>query len=257
MGADVRAGKLYSKGTLSNPQGNFLGDVGSGGRPIYQNIVNLQKKGEGGKDLVKYQQIFKFTDPEGTDSYYRMAGVGGNNEVQADNPRRFIADAGGGFSQKTVAMQKKLGFDDLTKVNIDPSAIEAAGGEKAYFKSEEFKKAFPMPEAPDSYLGEAENVPGAAGGLKKVLGGIGSAYSIGTGLSKMQSKDETTRLGGGLQVAGGAAGLVAMTNFWNPVGWAAAIPAALSIGGGLMGGGGSDPLAKTPLGRYRRRVGIG
>ena len=73
----------------------------------------------------------------------------------------------------------------------------------------------------------------------------------------MQSRDETAQLGGAIQTAGGVAGLVAMTNFWNPVGWAAAIPAVLSVGGSLMGGGGTDPLAKTPLGRYRRRVGIG
>ena len=101
----------------------------------------------------------------------------------------------------------------------------------------------------------------AKAGLKETLGktatGLGYGVSIASGAQKLKSKDETTRLGGGLQVAGGAAGLVAMTNFWNPVGWAAAIPAALSIGGGLMGGGGNDPLAKTPLGRYRRRVGIG
>jgi len=149
-------------------------------------------------------------------------------------------------------MQKKLGFDDLTKVNIDPSAIEAAGGEKAYFKSEEFKKAFPMPEV----SGEA-----AKAGLKETLGktaaGLGYGVSIASGAQKLKSKDETARLGGAMQVAGGTAGLVAMTNLWNPVGWAALIPAALSLGGGFMGGGGSDPLAKTPLGRYRRRVGIG
>ena len=102
----------------------------------------------------------------------------------------------------------------------------------------------------------------AKAGLKETLGktaaGLGYGVSIASGaqrLSKGRTAEE--KIGGGLQVAGGAAGLVAMTNFWNPVGWAAAIPAALSLGGGLMGGGGSDPLAKTPLGRYRRRVGIG
>ena len=101
----------------------------------------------------------------------------------------------------------------------------------------------------------------AKGGLKstlgKVAGGVGAGLSVAAGVEKLKSKDQATRIGGAMQVAGGAAGAVALTNFWNPVGWAAAIPAALSIGGGLMGGGGADPLAKTPLGRYRRRVGIG
>ena len=244
----VRKGEWRVAGTkLTDMGGKHIGDVGkAGGKPIYQNIVNLQKKGKGGKDLVNYQQIFKFTDPEGTDSYYRMAGVGGNNEVQARNPGRFISSAGHGFNQK------QMDLHGMTKVNIDPSVIEAAGGESKYFKSEEFKKAFPMPEA----AGET-----AKAGLKETLGkgaaGLGYGASVVSGAQKL-AKGETTeeKIGGGLQVAGGAAGLVAMTNFWNPVGWAAAIPAALSIGGGLMGGG-SDPLAKTPLGRYRRRVGIG
>jgi hypothetical protein len=98
-------------------------------------------------------------------------------------------------------------------------------------------------------------------GLKETLGkgaaGLGYGASVVSGAQRLaEGKTTEEKIGGGLQVAGGAAGLVAMTNFWNPVGWAAAIPAALSIGGGLMGGG-SDPLARTPLGRYRRRVGIG
>ena len=101
----------------------------------------------------------------------------------------------------------------------------------------------------------------AKGGLKETLGtgvkGLGYAASVASGVKKLQSRDETAQLGGAMQTAGGGAGLVAMTNFWNPVGWAAAIPAVLSVGGSLMGGGGTDPFAKTPLGRYRRRVGIG
>jgi len=105
----------------------------------------------------------------------------------------------------------------------------------------------------------------AKGGLKETLGkagkvgkGLGYGVSAVSGVQRL-AKGETgeERLGGAVQAAGGVAGLVAMTNFWNPVGWAAAIPAALSIGGGLMGGGGNDALSKTPLGRYRRRVGIG
>jgi len=100
-------------------------------------------------------------------------------------------------------------------------------------------------------------------GLKETLGkgatGLGYGASLVSGAQKL-AKGKTTQeqVGGGLQAAGGAAGLVAMTNWWNPVGWAAAIPAALSIGGGVLGATqGGDPIMSTPLGKYRRRVGIG
>jgi hypothetical protein len=100
----------------------------------------------------------------------------------------------------------------------------------------------------------------AKGGLKstlgKVAGGVGAGISIASGAQRLQSEDEMTRLGGALQVGGGVAGAVALTNFWNPVGWAAAVPAALSIGGGLIGGGSNDMLGRTPIGRARRRLNI-
>ena len=103
----------------------------------------------------------------------------------------------------------------------------------------------------------------AKAGIKETLGkgvkGLGYGASLVSGAQKL-AKGKTTQeqVGGGLQAAGGAAGLVAMTNWWNPVGWAAAIPAALSIGGGMLGATqGGDPIMSTPLGKYRRRVGVG
>jgi len=143
----------------------------------------------------------------------------------------------------------------MKKLDIDPSAIEAAGGRKEYFKSEAFKADFPVDEL--AVFDEP-----AKGGLKETLGkagkGVGYGLSAVKGVQRLaEGETGEERLGGAVQAAGGVAGLVAMTNFWNPVGWAAAIPLALSVGGGLMGGGGNDALSKTPLGRYRRRVGIG
>ena len=110
---------------------------------------------------------------------------------------------------------------------------------------------------------EAAGEEAVKGGLKATLGkAVGptlSAAGLAGGLYAMKTgKTEESRIGGGIAAAGGAAGLVAATNFWNPVGWAAAIPAALSIAGAAYGstGGKSDPLSSTPLGRYRRRIGI-
>ncbi len=115
-------------------------------------------------------------------------------------------------------------------------------------------------EYDDLALANAGAEEAAKGGLKSTLGkaagGIGAGLSIASGAKRLQSEDEMTRVGGALQVGGGVAGAVALTNFWNPVGWAAAIPAALSIGGGLIGGGSSDSLGKTPIGRARRRLNI-
>jgi len=99
----------------------------------------------------------------------------------------------------------------------------------------------------------------AKGGLKSALGKAGSAFSLAGGLYAMKKgKTEEARIGGAVSAAGGAAGLIAATNFWNPVGWAAAIPAALSVAGAAYGSTGrkSDSLSRTPLGRYRRRIGI-
>jgi hypothetical protein len=71
----------------------------------------------------------------------------------------------------------------------------------------------------------------------------------------LKSKDKATQLGGAMQVAGGAAQAVALTNFWNPAGWAAAIPAALSLGGSFMGGD-RNALSRTPIGKSLRRLNI-
>ena len=99
----------------------------------------------------------------------------------------------------------------------------------------------------------------AKGGLKstlgKVAGGVGAGLSVASGVERLKSKDKATRIGGGLQVAGGAAQAVALTNFWNPAGWAAAIPAALSLGGSFMGGD-RNALSRTPIGKSLRRLNI-
>jgi len=99
----------------------------------------------------------------------------------------------------------------------------------------------------------------AKGGLKstlgKVAGGIGAGLSVASGVERLKSKDQATQLGGAMQVAGGAAQAVALTNFWNPAGWAAAIPAALSIGGSFMGGDRSA-IGRTPIGKSLRRLNI-
>ena len=110
---------------------------------------------------------------------------------------------------------------------------------------------------------EAAGEEAVKGGLKATLGkAVGptlSAAGLAGGLYAMKTgKTEESRIGGGIAAAGGAAGLIAATNFWNPVGWAAAIPAALSIGGGAVTatGGKKNRLGGTPLDRYRRRIGI-
>ena len=97
----------------------------------------------------------------------------------------------------------------------------------------------------------------AKGGLKTALGAAGSALALGGGLYTAAKGDTTQqRVGGGVAAAGGAAGLIAATNFWNPVGWAAAIPAALSIGGGALTATGGKTYGSTPHDSYRRRIGI-
>ena len=240
----MRGGKLYRMGEGGGAQGTYFGDVEVGGMPVFSRPITK------GKDVVGSAQIFKFTDPEGVASYYEGATKGTNyNLLRRKGQSRFLTAAGADFDPRAM---EHFG---MKKLDIDPSIIESAGGPGEYFKSEAFTKAHTVPEI----AGEA-----GKGGLKEALGkagtvgkGLGYAGSVAMGVKKMQSKDGTARVGGAVQTAGGVAGLVAMTNFWNPVGWAAAIPAALSIGGGLMGaGGGTDPLAGTPLGKYRRRVGI-
>ena len=241
---NMRGGKLYRMGEGGSLQGTHIGDVEQGGMPVFSRPITK------GKDVVGSAQIFKFTDPEGVASYYEGATKGTNyNLLRRKGQERFLTAAGADFDPRAM---EPFG---MKKLDIDPSIIESAGGPGEYFKSEAFTKAHTVPEI----AGEA-----GKGGLKEALGkagtvgkGLGYAGSVAMGVKKMQSKDGTARVGGAVQTAGGVAGLVAMTNFWNPVGWAAAIPAALSIGGGLMGaGGGTDPLAGTPLGKYRRRVGI-
>ncbi len=105
--------------------------------------------------------------------------------------------------------------------------------------------------------GESAKVAGKGSGVLGKLG-YGAALAGGLAIAADKRASAQQRVGGGVSAAGGAAGLIAATNFWNPVGWAAAIPAALGVAGtGLsLTGGKKDSLAGTPLGRYRRRVGI-
>jgi hypothetical protein len=240
----MREGKLYRMGEGGGAQGTYFGDVEGSGMPVFNRPITK------GKDVVGSAQVFKFTDPEGASSYYEAAAKGTDvDSLRWEGQSKFLETAGADFDPEVMK------HHGMKKLDIDPSIIESAGGPGEYFKSEAFTKAHTVPEIAGEAVGEA-----AKGGLKEALGkgvaGVGYAASIGAGISKLQSKDETAQLGGAIQTAGGVAGLVAMTNFWNPVGWAAAIPAVLSVGGGLMGGGGKG-LAGTPIGRYRRRVGIG
>ena len=137
----------------------------------------------------------------------------------------------------------------VTIGKIKPAKVLATGTDPATISTEAAAGLEPV-------AGEATKA-----GLKETLGkgvvGLGYGASVASGAKRLaEGKTTEEQIGGGLQVAGGTAGLVAMTNLWNPVGWAALIPAALSLGGGLMGGG-DKGLAGTPLGKYRRRVGIG
>lgn len=249
----MRGGKLYRMGGGGGLQGTHIGDVEMSGMPVFSRPIAK------GKDVVGSAQIFKFTDPEGASSYYEAASKGTNYDLlRRIGQDKFLTAAGADFDPRAM---EHLG---MKKLDIDVSAMKDwmdVGGRSAsdYFKSHEFTKAHPVPEISGEVAGEA-----AKGGLKSALGigakGIGYGYSLASGISNI-SKGQTAeaRAGGALQAAGGAAGLVAMTNFWNPVGWAAAIPAALSLTGtgvSMSGGKGGDPLSRTPLGRYRRRVGI-
>jgi hypothetical protein len=251
----VRGGKFYrgSESDITKGGGELIGGLGrKGGAPIYSRPV------KSGGDLVGSAQIFEFTDPKGVTSYYQStakgtsvqyshSGAGSDATLSHDARLRFI-EAGSESAFDPEGM-KKFG---MTKLDIDPSVIEEAGGATKYFGSEAFQKAHPVP----GVVSET-----AKAGLKETLGkgvkGLGYGASVVSGAQRLaEGRTTEEKIGGGLQVAGGTAGLISMTNLWNPVGWAAAIPAALSLGGGLMGGGGGR-LAGTPLGKYRRRVGIG
>ena len=170
------------------------------------------------------------------------------------------------FCINSIKKNSKYNHQIVCHINVgDDGTIE-------YLKKEKIAEAGmgldPIPgdamaaqlEYDDLALANAGAEEAVKGGLKSTLGkaagGIGAGLSIASGAKRLQSEDEMTRVGGALQVGGGVAGAVALTNFWNPVGWAAAIPAALSIGGGLIGGGSSDSLGKTPIGRARRRLNI-
>ena len=90
----------------------------------------------------------------------------------------------------------------------------------------------------------------------KVVSGVGYGVSAVSGAKKAVHGDtRQERVGGAVQTAGGIAGVLAATNAWNPVGWAAAIPAALSIGGGMYSATGNKRM--TPLEMRRRRLGLG
>ena len=216
-------------------------------KEIGKDVAGVKKIVAGRKSL-EATESFKPLDPakllskspQATEAAEKSLGtidklIGGKKPVGVVDPQVSIGE---------ITQAKNLSYGtDVTKLSAEAAAgIEPVAGEVA-----------------KAGAGEA-----GKGGLKEALGkagtvgkGLGYAGSVAMGVKKMQSKDGTARVGGAVQTAGGVAGLVAMTNFWNPVGWAAAIPAALSIGGGLMGaGGGTDPLAGTPLGKYRRRVGI-
>tara|TARA_R110002167_G_scaffold353158_1_gene566325 strand:+ start:204 stop:1166 length:963 start_codon:yes stop_codon:yes gene_type:complete len=155
---------------------------------------------------------------------------------------------------------KDLIIDTMEKAGVDRIASQAAPepttaiDEAIAPVGEGFKARVATGEIAGEAAGEA-----AKGGLKstlgKVAGGIGAGLSVASGVERLKSKDQATRIGGGLQVAGGAAGAVALTNFWNPVGWAAAVPAALSIGGSFMGGDRSA-IGRTPIGKSLRRLNI-
>jgi len=132
-------------------------------------------------------------------------------------------------SQPGDAMAAQLEYDDMAKALAKKETVKA-GAEEA-----------------------------AKGGLKstlgKVAGGVGAGLSVASGVERLKSKDKATQIGGAMQVAGGAAQAVALTNFWNPAGWAAAIPAALSLGGSFMGGD-RNALSRTPIGKSLRRLNI-
>ena len=177
-----------------------------------------------------------------------------------------IADIGSAYVQKAEVGAKEVAGmveGDVTQA-LDPS-LQALQDRLTSSTANLEQAEIGLDKAFAEAAGKGATEEASKAGLKEVLGtgAKGATYglSLASGIKDI-SKGKTTeqRTGGALKAAGGAAGLVAMTNFWNPVGWVAALPAALSIAGqgvGMMGGKGNDPLSKTPLGRYRRRVGVG
>ena len=175
-------------------------------------------------------------------------------------------------SEKSLATIAKITEEPdavASLLKTDPSVIERSA-KGVDITGGEYSKVPDIIKPKVEVGAEAVLSEPAKGGLKSALGkgakGIGYGYSLASGISNI-SKGQTTeaRAGGALQAAGGAAGLVAMTNFWNPVGWAAALPAALSLAGAGLSKkdkktkwiSAVDALKRTPIGRYRRRVGIG
>ena len=155
------------------------------------------------------------------------------DQIAAAKARR--ASAGGGTTaaakQKAQIIQQK----NIDSLEIDPIANYA--GEPSKVATEEATKG------------------GLKSTLGKVAGGIGAGVSIASGVERMKSRDEATQLGGAMQTAGGVAQAVALTNWWNPAGGGAAIPAALSIGGSFVGGD-RGAIGRTPVGRTLRRLNI-
>tara|TARA_R110002020_G_C16292005_1_gene772489 strand:- start:1990 stop:3000 length:1011 start_codon:yes stop_codon:yes gene_type:complete len=194
----------------------------------------------------------------------KAAGMGKSGvEIIGDD----VADVGSAYAQKAEYGAKEVAGmvkGDVTKDALDPS-LQALQDRLTSSTSNLEQAEIGLDKAFAKAAGKGATEEVSKAGLKEVLGtgAKGATYglSLASGIKDIsKGKTAEKRTGGALKAAGGAAGLVAMTNFWNPVGWAAAVPAALSIAGqglGMMGGRGNDPLSKTPLGRYRRRVGIG
>tara|TARA_R110000737_G_scaffold350826_2_gene391052 strand:- start:344 stop:1567 length:1224 start_codon:yes stop_codon:yes gene_type:complete len=161
------------------------------------------------------------------------------------------------LTKRDVVTQGKFTYDGSNPLNYaQQKKLWQAGG-----NLEKAVEAVPGATTAATDVGEAvaEEVgkETAKGGLKTALGAAGSALALGGGLYTAAKGDTTQqRVGGGVAAAGGAAGLIAATNFWNPVGWAAAIPAALSIGGGALTATGGKSYGSTPHDSYRRRIGI-
>jgi len=173
----------------------------------------------------------------------------------------------GDISQATVnkydklisALPKKDALDQGKFIYDSSKPLNYAQQRELWKAGGNLQKAVEVTPGATEVVAETAGKEAAKGGLKSALSTAGYGLSLGGGLYTA-AKGETTqqRVGGGIAAAGGAAGLIAATNFWNPVGWAAAIPAALSIGGGAVTatGGKKNRLGGTPLDRYRRRIGI-
>ena len=255
----------------------------------YQKFQNAKDLGaiskiSGREGKAGASAIYGITDPSGKVSYFRASGKfkdPGTSQLYSNfmqNSKAFVAKYGtsdpefrtkfgeindavsshtlGGINDPGTGQSlKSVGFkiEELDSGKIAKWVEETGGNATEYFKSEAFLKENPVPEY------QAPTAEGAEGGLKGTLGkvatGAGAALSLASGLERMKSRDETTQLGGAMQTAGAVATAVAMTNWWNPVGWVAAIPAALSIGGSFVGGDRSA-IRRTPVGKTLRRMNI-